>query len=75
MWCVLRTIPGPSFTDEKTIENLRIPEHSFASMFRKTRETVVYHLDPQGMCKLLGNVCKEWRTIVNDTPSLVEPHH
>ena len=27
-------------------------------------------LHPQDVCRLLGNVCKEWRTIVNDTPRL-----
>ena len=28
------------------------------------------HLHPQNVCKLLGSVCKEWRTIVNETPRL-----
>ena len=28
------------------------------------------HLHPQNVCKLIGSVCREWRTIVNETPRL-----
>ena len=29
-----------------------------------------YHLHPQDACKLLGNISKEWCTIINDSPRL-----
>ena len=36
----------------------------------KLVETEEYHLYPQDVSKLLGNVCKEWGTIINDSPRL-----